>query len=57
MDEVFQHLGRLYYDVVQSQKVIEQLKQQLEEANKEIKALQEAGNKQDILSDIKDNSG
>lgn len=51
MDEVFQHLGRLYYDVVQSQKAIENLKQQLEEANKEIKALQEAGKKQDLLSD------
>jgi|SaaInlV_125m_DNA_1040241.scaffolds.fasta_scaffold91126_1 cell division protein FtsB len=51
MDEVFQHLGRLYYDVVQSQKVIENLKQQLEEANKEVQALKQAGQTQDILSD------
>ena len=51
MDEVFQHLGRLYYDVVQSQKVIEQLKTQLEEANKEIKALKDAGKTQDLLAD------
>ena len=41
MDEVFQHLGRLYYDVVQSQKVIEQLKQQLEEKEKELEALKQ----------------
>jgi hypothetical protein len=47
MEEIFQHLGRLYYDVVQSQKVIEQLKQQLSEKEQEISALQEANKTKD----------
>jgi len=47
MEEIFQHLGRLYYDVVQSQKVIEQLKQQLAEKEQEISALQEANKTKD----------
>lgn len=41
MEEIFQHLGRLYYDVVQSQKVIEQLKTKLEEKEKELETLKQ----------------
>jgi hypothetical protein len=34
MDELFVMIGKLYYDLVRSQAVIDSLKKQLEDANK-----------------------
>lgn len=40
MDEVFTIIGRMYVDIIQSQKAINELQKQLEEKNKEISSLQ-----------------
>lgn len=40
MDEVFTIIGKMYMDIVQSQKAISELQQQLEDKNKEIVSLQ-----------------
>jgi hypothetical protein len=40
MDEVFTIIGKMYMDIVQSQKVISDLQKQLEDKNKEIVSLQ-----------------
>ncbi len=40
MDEVFTIIGRMYVDIIQSQKAIGELQKQLEEKNKEIVGLQ-----------------
>jgi hypothetical protein len=40
MDEVFTIIGKMYMDIVQSQKVIAELQKQLEDKNKEIVSLQ-----------------
>ena len=40
MDEVFTIIGKMYMDIVQSQKAISDLQQQLEDKNKEIVSLQ-----------------
>jgi hypothetical protein len=40
MEEVFTIIGKMYMDIVQSQKVIAELQKQLEDKNKEIVSLQ-----------------
>jgi hypothetical protein len=40
MDEVFTIIGKMYMDIVQSQKAISELQKQLEDKNKEIVSLQ-----------------
>jgi hypothetical protein len=40
MDEVFTIIGKMYMDIIQSQKVISELQKQLEDKNKEIVSLQ-----------------
>lgn len=40
MDEVFTIIGKMYMDIIQSQKVIAELQKQLEDKNKEIVSLQ-----------------
>jgi hypothetical protein len=40
MDEVFAAIGRLYVDLIQSQKIIESLQKKLEDREKDISSLQ-----------------
>ena len=40
MDDVFTIIGKMYVDIIQSQKVIAELQKQLEEKDKEILSLQ-----------------
>jgi hypothetical protein len=40
MDEVFSTIGRLYLDLLQSQKIIDSLRKKLEDQEKEISSLQ-----------------
>jgi hypothetical protein len=40
MDEVFSAIGRLYLDLLQSQKIIDSLRKKLEDQEKEISSLQ-----------------
>lgn len=40
MDDIFTIIGKMYVDIVQSQKVITELQKQLEEKDKDIASLQ-----------------
>lgn len=40
MEEVFTIIGKMYVDIIQSQKTINELQKQIEEKNKEIFTLQ-----------------
>jgi hypothetical protein len=40
MEEVFSIIGKMYIDIIQSQKTINELQKQIEEKNKEIFTLQ-----------------
>lgn len=48
MDELFTLIGRLYVDLVQSQKYIENLQKQIQSKDQEIATIQNSINKKDF---------
>lgn len=42
MEEIFTIIGKMYVDLVQSQKIISELQKQLEEKNKDSSGLQDS---------------